>query len=532
MISARKTPLLAALMLGTASVSTPGASQAPSAAQRCEAMAGTSLRPGMTITAAHHVAASPAQASALGAPAPPALPAHCRLDGTLDPHRGADGKDYAIGFALALPDDWNGRFLLMGGGGLNGSIRPPTGPVAAGDTPALTRGFAVISHDSGHTSPTAFDSAFFSDQRAALDFAEASVRTVTIAGKALTERYYGRGIGHSYMTGCSTGGREGMLAMQRYPELFDGVVVGAPAMRTGHSNLGIEYAAVQVNQAAPRDAQGLPLVAQAFSPADRRTLIDGLLRQCDALDGRADGMIFNVAQCQFRPAALQCRAGKADGCLSGSQVGALERAFAGPKDAAGYPIYVPVPFDTGITYDGPGLAGYLPSGQPSPFGPANRSLSIDLDTRLRAVEADAWQRLTDTNVWTDLDTFLGHGGKTLFFHGVSDPWFSANDSWDWFQRTAATNAAAFAEASRYYMIPGMMHCGGGNAYDQFDLLGPLVDWVENGRAPERPLATRRAGPAGEVPLCPHPAYPHYTGGDPALATSYQCRTPAPAGERG
>lgn len=522
---ARKTPVLAVLIAGSAAIGSPGASQSPSAGQRCEAMAGAEVRPGMTISKATHVPAA-------------ALPAHCLVEGTLDPHKGSDGKDYAIGFALALPDEWNGRFLLMGGGGLNGVIRPPTGPVAAGDRPALARGFAVLSHDSGHSSAVPFDAGFMTDQRAALDFAEASVRTVSLEGKAITERFYGRPIAHSYMTGCSTGGREGMLAMQRYPELFDGIIVGAPAMRTGHSNLAIEYSAVQFNQVAPRDAEGLPIVAQIFSAADRQAILDGLLRQCDSLDGRADGMVMNVAQCRFRPAALQCTAAKADGCLSGEQVAAMERAFAGPKDAAGYPVYVPVPYDTGIVYTGPGLAGYLPAGGAGPFGPATRALTIDIDARLRAVQTDAAQRLTDTHVWTDLDTFLGRGGKALFYHGVSDPWFSANDSWDYWQRALAMNGAAFGDASRYYMNPGMMHCGGGNAYDRFDLLGPLVEWVEQGKAPDRPIASRMDGSAS-MPLCPHPAYPHYTGGDPANAQSYECRgAPAsfdagmPAGERG
>jgi feruloyl esterase len=202
-------------------------------------MLGTEIRPGVTIASARHVDAAPARASAApGAPPTPALPSHCRLEGTIDPHRGADGKVYAIGFAMALPDDWNGRFLLQGGGGLNGNVGNPIGPVAAGNRPALARGFAVISHDSGHKGAV-FDASFMTDQRAALDFAEASVRTVAVAGKALTERFYSRPIGHSYMTGCSTGGRESMLAMQRYPELFDGIVVGAPAMRNVHSNLEI-----------------------------------------------------------------------------------------------------------------------------------------------------------------------------------------------------------------------------------------------------------------------------------------------------
>ena len=115
---------LAPLLAGLALSSAPGASQTDNAAQRCEAMAGRAIRPGLTITAATHVAAAPARpAAGPGAPPQPALPAFCRVEGTLDPHKGADGKDYAIGFALALPDEWNGRFLLQGGGGLNGSAQ-------------------------------------------------------------------------------------------------------------------------------------------------------------------------------------------------------------------------------------------------------------------------------------------------------------------------------------------------------------------------------------------------------------------------
>src|SRR5688572_13849073 len=130
----RTTLIVAALMAGGAVFASPGASQSPSAGQRCEAMTQIELRPGLAITSATHVAAAPARpAAGPGTPPMPALPPHCRVEGTIDPHKGADGKEYAIGFALALPDEWNGRFLLQGGGGLNGSVGNPVGPVAAGD---------------------------------------------------------------------------------------------------------------------------------------------------------------------------------------------------------------------------------------------------------------------------------------------------------------------------------------------------------------------------------------------------------------
>ncbi|MFC4255822.1 tannase/feruloyl esterase family alpha/beta hydrolase [Altererythrobacter xixiisoli] len=522
-----KRAVLFAPLLATAAVAQSPAAPADTMSEvQCKAMASFQLRPGVTIISAKLIpATSGSAAPGPGAPPTPALPAHCMVEGTIDPHTGADGTAYAIGFALALPSEWNGRFLMQGGGGLNGSVRPPIGAAAAGRVPALARGFAVISHDSGHKGE-GFDDSFMADQRAGLDFAMSSVPTVTIAGKALTEHFYGRSIAHSYMAGCSTGGRESMLASQRHPEMFDGIVVGAPAMRTGHSNLGTGFAKVQFNQAAPRDAQGLPLSEQAFSPADRQTIHAGLLQQCDALDGRADGIITNVAQCHFRPAALQCSAAKQDGCLSGDQVGALERAFAGPKDAAGNPAYASFPWDTGVTDISGPVSGFIVSGKADVLGPANRDLTFDVDGRLQQIRSDGVQTLTDTNVWTDLDTFLGRGGKILYYHGVSDAWFSAFDSWDYWQRAAERNGQSFTDASRFYMIPGMAHCRGGDSFGSFDLLGAVVDWVEKGQAPESVIAHRESGEPGERPLCPHPSYAHYTGGDPLKAGSYQCRQPS------
>jgi len=497
------------------------------AGDKCQALVGQSFGDKVRITAATHVAAAApgTVAAEFGPPIPSGFPAYCRVEGMINARTGAGGKSYGIGFALALPDEWSGRFLLQGGGGLNGSVHPPLGAVAAGSRPALARGFAVLSHDSGHKGAV-FEASFMADQRAALDFAESSVRTVTEVGKAITVAYYQKSIAHSYMAGCSTGGRESMLASQRYPELFDGIIVGAPAMRTGFSNLGIAYAATQFNQAAPRDADGKPIVANIFSASDRQLILKGMLDQCDAADGLKDGMIMNVAQCHFQPAKLECATGKIEGCLSKAQVDAMDRAFAGPKDKAGYPLYASVPYDTGIVVTGGGIPGYLPTGGPGIFGPANRDLTIDLDARAEEIRADASQRLTDTNVWTNLNTFLGRGGKILFFHGVSDPWFSAFDTWDYWRRARKANGAAWDAASRFYMVPGMGHCGGGNAFDQFDLLSALVDWVETSKAPESIVAERRAPEKEERPMCPYPSYPHYIGGDEKRAGSFACRSPS------
>ena len=330
------------------------ASAVPQPGGRCAAMVGRDFGPGIAITDASMVAAA-APGTVQNGPARLAsgLPAYCSVKGVIDQRTGAGGKTYGIRFNLALPYDWSGRFLLMGGGGLNGSVALPIGPVAAGAVPALARGFAVVSHDSGHEGAV-FDDSFSKDQRAALDFAETSVHTVTLAAKAITAAYYGQPIAHSYMSGCSTGGREGMLAIERYPELFDGVVIGAPAMMTGNSNLALAKLAVDLNQAAPRDKDGLPIVSQIFSATDRQTILKGMLDQCDSLDGLADGMIENVAQCRFQPKKLVCAKGQTSNCLSASQADALDKAFQPPRDAAVNALYAPYAYDSGDVATGVG----------------------------------------------------------------------------------------------------------------------------------------------------------------------------------
>jgi hypothetical protein len=191
-----------------------------------------------------------AKAESVAAASP--LPAYCRVDGTIDPRTGVGGKPYGIGFAVALPGNWNGGFLFQGGGGLNGSVARPLGAQAAGDTPALARGLAVVTTDSGHKGAV-FDGSFMQDQQAALYFAYVAVGRVTQVAKMIVAQYYGAAARHSYVDGCSTGGREAMLVTQRYPTYFDGVISGDPAMRTGYSNLADAWVTVALNQIAPKD---------------------------------------------------------------------------------------------------------------------------------------------------------------------------------------------------------------------------------------------------------------------------------------
>lgn len=521
---------LLAAATGTLLLSGSGTAQQAKATQRpaaCAALKSMDFGEGVRILSAEPVAEAPAgtlRANPMSPPIAVAIPPLCKVTGTINARTGAGGKPFALGFEVALPDKWNGRFLMQGGGGLNGTLNPALGAVAAGDVPALARGFAVASTDGGHRGAV-FDFAFQADQRAALDFALASVPTVATLAKRIVAARYGAPAHHSYMTGCSTGGREGMLAAQRFPELFDGVIVGAPAMRTGWSNLGMAHAAVAFNQAAPRDAQGTPIPSRIFSEADRKTILQGMLAQCDGLDGLKDGVIDNVAACNFDPARLQCSGAKGDDCLSAAQVKAMQEAYRSPKDTAGNDLYAAYPYDTGNVETGPGIPGFLPTGGPGIFGPANVALTLDADEGARKVRADGMQMLTDTNIWTNLSTFLGRGGKILFFHGVSDPWFSANDTLDYFHRAEAANGPAnWANASRFYMVPGMSHCGGGaNSYSSFDMLTSLVNWVEKGVPAAAVPASRTLPTPAKRPLCPFPQYARFNGtGDSAKPESYSC----------
>ena len=454
-----------------------------------------------------------------------AIPAHCRMDGVIDQRVGVDGKPYAIGFAIALPDRWNGRFLFQGGGGLNGTVRPPLGSQAAGDVPALARGFAVVSTDSGHEGAV-FDGAFLKDQEAALNFAQASVGKVTAAAKAIIARYYGRPAQHSYFAGCSTGGREGMLASERYPAEFDGIVAGDPAMRTGRSNLGLAWANFAFTEIAPRDAAGKPDPSRDFSPADRKLISDAILEACDAKDGLKDGMIFNARACHFDPASLACSGAKTNACLAPHQVSALAKAFAGPRDSRGAQSYPAFPWDRGIATEGVAIPGILVTAAHSPVGPTVHE-SLNVDEVEDRVDADGLERLTDTANWTNLTSYFGHGGKILFYHGWSDPWFSPLDTLDYYQRMAKASGGVDrvrANSSRIFFVPGMGHCAGGPTLDHFDFLGAVVDWVEHGKAPDAVIATGPAFPGRSRPLCAYPQHAQYNGhGNPEEAASFECR---------
>jgi feruloyl esterase len=397
----------------------------------------------------------------------------------------------------------------------------PLGLNAAGGEPALIRGFAVVSNDTGHKSRhPGFDFGFAKDQQANLDFAYLANAEVAALAKQVIAQYYGKPAAFSYFSGCSTGGREGMILSQRYPTAFDGIISGDPAMRTGLSNLAIgKWIPVAFNQIAPKGADGKPLIAQSITDSDRKLITDALLNQCDAKDGVADGMISDPLGCDFDPAALSCKAGRSESCLAPEKVAAIKKAIGGPKTSGGVQVYPGFLYDTGTTSSGP-IRGILSPG-PGIFGPATTATEVDVEKEALA----ATQPLSDS-VSTNLTTFSAHGGKLIYYHGDSDPWFSPLDTFDYYKDMAAANGGldVVSKWSQFYFVPGMGHCGGGRGLDQFDLLGGMVGWVEKGIAPESVTATGKAFPGRSRPLCPYPKHAHYKGqGDAEDAKNFECR---------
>ena len=459
-----------------------------------------------------------------GAPSIGPLPAHCYVGGIINRRKGVDGQEFGIGFAVALPQPevWNGDFMMQGGGGGNGIIAYPAGASYSGDKPALSRGFAVASTDTGHKARTGpFDFSFMRDQQAYLDFAFLANAEVAGVAKQLIAHYYAKPAAYSYFVGCSTGGREGMILSQRYPTVFNGIVSGDPAMRTGLSNLAIaQWIPVAYNQAAPKDAAGTPQIDKFLTNDDRNLFMDAMMKQCDAKDGVADGTISDPLGCDFDPAVLTCKRGQADSCIAPEKIAAIKKAFAGPKNAYGTQVYPGFLYDAGITMKGP-VPGLLALGKKGLFGPYTTATELDVD-KAALHASDPLVEPASTN----LSTFSENGGKLIFFHGDSDPWFSPLDTLGYYKSLALSNGGAekVADWSRLFLVPGMAHCGGGPALDRFDMLSAVVDWVEKGTVPASVIATGKAFPGRSRPLCAYPKHAQYTGtGDTQEASNFQCQ---------
>jgi pimeloyl-ACP methyl ester carboxylesterase len=339
--------------------------------------------------------------------------------------------------------------------------------------------------------------------------------------KQIIARYYAKPAAYAYFVGCSTGGREGMILSQRFPTVFNGIVIGDPAMRTGLSNLAIgQWIPVAYNQAALKDASGKPEIDKLITDTDRGLFMDALLEKCDALDGVADGMILDPLGCHFDRKEIACKSGQTDRCMASEKIAAIQKAFAGPKNASGTQVYPGFLYDAGIAASSP-LPGLLNPRSRGLFGPLTTATTLDVDKAALHV-SDPLVEPASTN----LSTFWGNGGKLIFFHGDSDPWFSPLDTFEYYQSLAATNGGAelVNTWSRFFFVPGMSHCGGGPSLDHFDILGAMVNWVEKGTAPQSVIATGPAFPGRSRALCAFTKHAQYSGhGNTEDAGNFVCQ---------
>ena len=487
--------------------------------------------------------------------------AHCLVQGEMFRRTSAqDGNSYAIRFEMRLPTNWNGRFFYQGNGGIDGNVVPATGGGAAGLSNALHMGFAVISSDAGH--PGSMGPNFGIDFQARLDYGYQAAAKLTPMAKGLIAAAYGKGPDRSYFGGCSNGGRHTFVAMTRMPDQYDGYLAGAPGYRLPLAAIANIYGAKQYATVATNPAD----LGSAFTPAERTTLVNAVLARCDALDGATDGLVQDTTACQrtfnLQTDVATCTGERNGSCLSAAQKSAIAPIFAGAVNSQGTKFYASFPYDSGhagndvafwdftaplvLDSGGVGLIWGVPPADPASFvGPAF-ALGTPIDTMLASVAAtnaaypeSALSFMQPVNP-TNLAALKNRGAKVMVYHGVSDAIFSVDDTTAWYDGLQASNGGDASNFARFYRVPGMNHCAGGPSTDQFDMLTPLVNWVEKGEAPESVIASARgAGNAAGVnanvpanwsasrtrPLCPYPKVARLKAGatDLESAASFECR---------
>lgn len=554
---------------------------APNAAatERCSSLVKASGLPNSSTQISSAVANAAAQAKGKA----PAAPEHCEVLGKINERTGTNGQQYAIKFHLRLPANWNGNFFFEGGGGSNGNLGAAFGNLQ-GNQPgnALSLGYAVVSQDSGHDNAVNNDPArggtvtFGFDEQARLDFGYNSYDQVTRTAKALIQAYYGRSPARSYYVGCSEGGREGMVVSQRFPEQFDGVLACAPGFNLakaafyGHSWDVQSFAEVS-NATGVYGRDGQPLLNKTFTDEDLDLVAQAIVGACDNQDGLEDGIIDNFPACTselVRPklTAVQCAGPKRVTCLLPAQVNAILKVYGGARDEQNQLLWTDWALDRGIggkignnynqgwrswkigAYDAPqngAIIATLGSGSvsalfttpPTPVaaqGPAPlaflRSIDVQKDgTKLTATSGEYTVPVAEfmrANS-TDLSKFKARNGKLVIVQGVSDPVFSINDTIRWWEDVNKVNNGTASQFARVFAVPGMNHCSGGPATDQFNAFQALVDWVEKNTAPTQIVATAGNAtpwPGRTRPLCPYPTQARYNGtGSIEAAGSFSCR---------
>ena len=428
----------------------------------------------------------------------------------------------SIRFELLLPEAWNGRFAMGGGGGFVGKVQNQVRYSA-------NAGFATVGTDTGHQGSSGQAAGWALDNlEAQVNFGHLAVHRTAEVAKALIRAYYGKEAAYSYFVGCSRGGGQAMMEAQRYPKDFDGIVAGAPAFNWP----GIGAMMVAIAQALypnPQDLEHPVLTMEAL-----KKLQAAILEQCDAQDGLKDGVIQD-------PMAVHFDLSKVAG-LTEEQKKAINAIYDGARNAKGliYPGFPP-----GAECD-PGqwiawLVGPLPrtmkEGAPNytfAFGTQIYKYLVfnnpdwdyskydfanfEKDTRLAASFLNA------TN--PDLDGLKARNGKLILWHGWADPGLPPQATVDYYRQVLAHDPHA-SDYCRLFMIPGCLHCGGGPGATEVDWLSAIVDWVEQAKAPDLLVAVKRDEQWKVVmnrPLFPYPQCAVYSGqGDTNRAESFTAK---------
>lgn len=452
------------------------------------------------------------------------LPRFCRVQGLIERH---------VRFEMRLPEKWNGRFMMAGCGGFCGSLLPDKPGYGNSINAALKRGYAAIAHDGGHEAPDT-DTAWTSDPRALQLWAQDVLPVVAQAGVALATALYGRPPKYRYFSGCSNGGRLGLVAAQRYPDLFDGIAAGGAIFDlSGLAGLWGNWL-IRNNEPA-----GAPLF-----PSHKVALVEKLaMKQCDAVDGQLDGIIDDPRACRVDFEAAICPAGTATSaeCLTAVEANELNALYGGVRDDSGVVIY-PGPEFGSERYSDLWLFGAVDR-------PAWGALASAGYRRLLAASLGAddaphglptgqlldWIRRSPVPALTDatnpdLSGIRKAGGKLLIYQGWADPLIIPRPITAYYERATAMAGGPeqLRDTARLFMVPGWGHCWErpANAPDQFDPMAELEKWVEHGQAPDSIVARqldREGNTVRSRPICAYPATARLQGGLGANRhESYRC----------
>jgi feruloyl esterase len=419
---------------------------------------------------------------------------------------------------------------MFGNGGWAGESFDAPGRVA-NRARGLKAGFVTAATDTGHSAISEPGASFAVNRQKLLDFGFRSLHVTAEAAKMMARSYYGAGPTKSYYDGCSQGGRQGLILAQRFPNDFDGIIAGAPALNNTGTQLTRAYW-----------MQGL--AANPFPAAKLEPLARNVYEQCDAKDGLKDGLIDDPRRCDFKAARdlPRCADGtdRAD-CFTAAQIAAVERIHSdvmsqGKRYFPGWPVGAEIAGPNGQSgWIGQQINGPNGPGAWTSFGqnflrfmvPAVKGAQSDFDIDKDPARIEEMRQILDATD-TDLSAFKRRGGKLLMYFGWADPQLNPLMGVEYYEQVVEKMGASTGDFARLFMVPGMFHCGGGVGTGVFDTATPLVQWVEASAAPDRIEASRVV--AGKVvrtrPLCMYPQVARYKGsGSIDEAANFACVKP-------